>query len=104
MRKLKNVARELDNPIVALAQVKRDVENREDKRPRMGDMSDASEIEKEADVIMTLYRDDVYNEHSELQGLADLDIVKNRHGPTGTIRTKFIGKHFQFKDLNSVNH
>lgn len=101
---LKNLARELDIPIVALAQVKRDVENREDKRPRMGDMSDASEIEKESDVIMTLYRDDVYNEHSELQGLADLDIVKNRHGPTGTIRTKFIGKYFQFKDLNSVNH
>ena len=97
---LKNLARELQIPIVALAQVKREVDSRTDKRPQIGDMSDASEIEKEADVIMTLYREDAYDENAEFKGLADLDVVKNRHGPTGTIRTKFIGKYFQFKDLN----
>ena len=85
---------------MALAQVKREVDSRTDKRPQIGDMSDASEIEKEADVIMTLYREDAYDENAEFKGLADLDVVKNRHGPTGTIRTKFIGKYFQFKDLN----
>jgi replicative DNA helicase len=97
---LKNLARELQIPIVALAQVKREVDSRTDRRPQIGDMSDASEIEKEADVIMTLYREDAYDENAEFKGLADLDVVKNRHGPTGTIRTKFIGKYFQFKDLN----
>ena len=99
-REWKFNARELQIPSVALAQVKREVDSRTDRRPQIGDMSDASEIEKEADVIMTLYREDAYDENAEFKGLADLDVVKNRHGPTGTIRTKFIGKYFQFKDLN----
>ena len=67
-------------------------------------MSDASEIEKEADTIMTIYRDEVYNDDTEYKGVAELDIGKNRHGPTGTIRTKFIGKYFQFKDLNHATY
>lgn len=97
---LKDLARELQIPVVALAQVKREVESRNDKRPLQGDLSDASEIEKEADCIITLYRDEVYTENSELAGLADLNICKNRHGPTGLVRTKYVGKYFQFKDLN----
>jgi len=101
---LKNLARELEIPVIALAQVKREVDSRTDKRPNMGDMSDASEIEKEADTIMTIYRDEVYNDDTEYKGVAELDIGKNRHGPTGTIRTKFIGKYFQFKDLNHATY
>lgn len=97
---LKNLARELRIPVVALAQVKRDVESRPDKMPLQGDLSDASEIEKEADCIITLYRDEVYNENTEYPGLADLNICKNRHGPIGLVRTKYVGKYFQFKDLN----
>ena len=101
---LKNLARELKIPIVALAQVKRDVDTRTDARPKIGDMSDASEIEKEADVIMTLYRDEAYKIDSEFKGIAEIAIEKNRHGPTGDIRAKFIGKYFQFKDLNHITY
>jgi len=101
---LKNLARELNIPVVALAQVKRDVESRSDRRPKAGDMSDASEIEKEADVIITLYRDEVYDEHTQDYGIAELDICKNRHGPTGLIKTLFIGKYFQFKDFQNVSN
>lgn len=97
---LKQLARELDIPIVALAQVKREVESRSDKRPQMGDMSDASEIEKEADCIFTLYRDEVYNDETDSPGIAEIDAVKNRHGPIGTIFCRYEGKYFQFKDLH----
>jgi len=96
---LKQLARELDIPVVALAQVKRDVDTRSDRRPKLGDMSDASEIEKEADAIFTLYRDEVYNQDTMDKGIAEIDAVKNRHGPTGTIRCLFEGKYFQFKDF-----
>lgn len=98
---LKQLARELNIPVVALAQVKRDVDTRSDKRPKLGDMSDASEIEKEADCIFTLYRDEVYDEHSNYKGVAEIDAVKNRHGPTGVIRCLFEGKYFQFKDMST---
>ena len=101
---LKNLARELDIPVVALAQVKRDVDSREDERPRMGDMSDASEIEKEADIIMTMYRDEVSNPDTEYKGVCELDVCKNRHGPIGIVRAHFIGRYMQFKDLGGVNY
>lgn len=97
---LKQLARELQIPVVALAQVKRDVDTRTDKRPTIGDMADASEIEKEADAILTLYRDEVYNPESQDKGLAEIFVCKNRHGPTGMIKCQFIGKYFQFKDFN----
>lgn len=96
---LKQLARELDIPVVALAQVKRDVDTRSDKRPQIGDMADASEIEKEADCIFTLYRDEVYNENTDQRGIAEIDAVKNRHGPIGTVFCRYEGKYFQFKDL-----
>lgn len=99
---LKSLAKELDIPVVALAQVKREVESR-GGRPGMGDMSDASAIEKEADVIMTLYRDEVYNPDSPDKGKAEIDVCKNRHGPIGIVPATFIGKFMQFKDL-APNH
>lgn len=95
---LKSLARELDIPIVALAQVRR-LEDRQDKRPKLGDMADASEIEKEADVIMTLYRDEVYDESTSENGVAEIDVLKNRHGQTGLVRCEFIGRYFQFRDF-----
>lgn len=99
-QQLKALARELNIPVVALAQVRR-IDERADKRPKLGDMADASEIEKEADVIMTLYRDDVYNEDSTSPGIAEIDVVKNRHGQTGVVRCAFKGQYFQFKDLDA---
>lgn len=96
---LKNLARDLNIPVVALCQVGRHVDAREDKRPNMGDMSDSSEIEKEADQILTLYRDEVYDEDTKDKGIAELSVEKNRHGPTGTIKCAWLGETMRFKDL-----
>jgi len=84
---LKDLARDLDIPVIALAQVNRDVEKRADKRPNMGDLANSSEIEKEADVIMTLYRDEVYNAESADKGVMEVNVCKNRHGPIGYVQT-----------------
>ena len=96
---LKNLARELEIPVVALAQVNRECEKRPNKRPLNSDLADASEIEKEADEILFLYRDEVYNPDSPDKGIAEIDISKNRHGPTGTVRCVFVGKFMQFKEI-----
>jgi replicative DNA helicase len=98
-RQLKNLARDLNVPVIALGQVNRDVERREDKRPHMGDLSDSSEIEKEADQIIMLYRDEVYTPDSEHAGTAELLIEKNRHGPTGFVRCKWEAETMRFSNL-----
>lgn len=98
-RGLKSIARELDIPVVALAQVNREVEKRTDKRPMMGDLANSSEIEKEADVIIMLYRDEVYNPDTDDQGIAEITLEKNRHGPLGTVRAGWIAPHMKFVDL-----
>ncbi len=99
VRQLKELARELDIPVVALAQVNRDVEKRSNKRPSMGDMSDSSEIEKEADQIMTLYRDEVYNPNTDDKGIIEILIEKNRHGPTGDVRAIWMGANQRVENL-----
>lgn len=96
---LKSLARDLNIPIVALAQVSRQVEQRTDKRPHMGDLSDSSEIEKEADEIVMLYRDEVYNDDSEHKGTAELLIEANRHGPVGFVRCAWFAPTMRFADL-----
>lgn len=96
---LKNLARELEIPVIALAQVNRDCEKRPNKRPLNSDLADASEIEKEADEILFLYRDEVYNPDTMDKGIAEIDISKNRHGPTGMVRCCFIGKFMRFEQL-----
>lgn len=99
VRGLKNIARELDIPVVALAQVSRKVEDRSEKRPFMGDLADSSEIEKEADEIITLYRDEVYNPDTRLKGILELIICKSRHGETKTVPVKWNGAFMQVRDL-----
>lgn len=96
---LKSLAKELGIPVIALAQVNRSVDLRPDKRPNMGDLSDASEIEKEADSIIMLYRDEAYNENTPDKGIAELIFEKNRHGPTGTVRCAFLGRFMRFEEL-----
>lgn len=96
---LKNIARELDVPVIALAQVKRDVEDRADKRPHMRDLCDSSEIEKEADQIVMLYRDDYYHADSNAPGTAELLVEKNRHGGTGFVRVGWQADRMRFSDL-----
>jgi replicative DNA helicase len=94
---LKNLARDLDIPVVALAQVGRQVDTREDKQPGMGDLSDSSEIEKEADQILTLYRPAVHDEAAD-PALAILSIEKNRHGPTGVVKSAWLAETMRFAE------
>lgn len=99
VRGLKDIARDLDIPVVALCQVGRHVDKQADKRPQMGDMSDSSEIEKEADQILTLYRDEAYDENSPDKGIAEISVEKNRHGPTGLVRCAWIAPSMRFRNL-----
>lgn len=96
---LKNLARDLEIPVVALAQVNREVEKRNDKRPGMADLRNSGEIEQEADQILTLYRDEVYHDDSPDKGVAEIVIEKNRHGYIGTSRVKWTGAFVRFDDL-----
>lgn len=98
-RGLKNLARSLQVPVIALAQVKAAVEARNDKRPNAGDLANSDELTREADQILMLYRDEVYNRESPDKGTAEILIEKNRHGPTGFKRLKFFPETMRFADL-----
>ena len=99
IRALKNLARELEIAIVALSQVSRSVEERAVKIPRMSDLSDSSEIEKEADQVALLYRPDYYDPHSQDAGKLQIVIDKNRHGPTGSVWVAWSGECMRVTDL-----
>lgn len=101
---LKEIARELNIPVVALAQVNREVEKRGDKRPNMGDLANSSEIEKEADQILMLYRDEVYNPSTEDKGIAEISVEKNRHGPTGFKKVEWHAETMRFTDRGAGYH
>ena len=88
-RSLKQLARELEVPIIALAQLSRDVEKRDDKRPQMADLRESGSIEQDADIVMFLYREGYYNKNTELPNVAELIIAKNRGGATGNIKFLF---------------
>ena len=96
---LKELARELQIPVIALAQVNRNVEGRQDKRPGMGDLANSGEIEKEADVILALYRDEVYDHKSKEAGIMEINVLKNRHGPTGFVKVAWRSEYMQIKDI-----
>ena len=96
---LKSLAKELKIPVIALAQVNRNVETRTNKRPFMSDIKDSGSIEQEADIILSIYRDEVYNSETRDIGIAEISTLKNRHGPTGGARVNWDGQHLRFDDL-----
>src|SRR5919112_1078538 len=98
-RGLKILARELQCPVVALSQLSRNLEQRADKRPVLADLRESGSLEQDADVVMFLYRDKLYNRDSVDQGAAEVHVAKHRSGPTGTFELVFLERYTRFADL-----
>jgi len=95
-RNLKVLAREVEVPIVALSQLSRNLESRSDKRPMLADLRESGSLEQDADVVMFLYRDEVYNPESPDKGSAEVIVAKHRSGPIGTKRLVYLGQYTRF--------
>jgi replicative DNA helicase len=96
---LKSMAKELGVPVIALAQLNRAAEGREDRRPLLADLRESGTIEQDADAVMLLYRDEYYHPDSEHKGICEVIVAKNRTGPTGTVELAFIKQYTRFENL-----
>ncbi len=102
-RTVKQIARELKVPILALSQLSRAVESRPDKSPQLSDLRESGSIEQDADIVLMMYRDDYYNEDSDRQGICDIFIRKHRNGPTGRVELLFKKEQMRFYDIDKVH-
>ncbi|WP_019120864.1 replicative DNA helicase [Brevibacillus massiliensis] len=99
-RTLKGIARELNVPVIALSQLSRSVEQRQDKRPMMSDIRESGSIEQDADIVAFLYRDDYYDRETENKNVIEIIIAKQRNGPTGTVELAFLKEYNKFVSLD----
>jgi len=98
-RELKALARELNVPVVAMSQLSRAVESRQDKRPILSDLRESGTIEQDADVVIFIYREEMYDRNTERQHIADIIVSKHRNGPTGQVSLRFVAEQTRFTDL-----
>jgi replicative DNA helicase len=102
-RALKGLARELNVPVLAMSQLSRAVETRQDKRPILSDLRESGSIEQDADVVVFIYREELYEENTDRKNVADILISKHRNGPTGQVSLRFVSEQTKFVDLDTYH-